>query len=651
MTPIVTYKRYTPENWPVNYNLPGFENFDVPDNSAWFGVSTHVNDLDYWSQKTGLVFDSILPLRAGVWFGSGSNLFQVPFLPLLWCFENSAPATKEHVFSVNKTRATILLDFLRAFQKFSVSPEGFIQKISAQPILEEFTDFYSIKSVDVSKGLSYALNDFYVKNGRLPETILGDYVGDPRLPAPIFESDELGVKCPAWVAISFFTIPNVASIVLTDNGPRFLNDYEYQRFRAAFWYAVARHTGMFNVAWSLNGARAEFVGASVYIERPASLDEFINDGAGYQHTWLPPIPKNIAQKVGAFYGAELRRLSEEKNKAERKNAFFEFIGMASLFLGLPNLFASVGSLFAGEISFSNVFNAVKLADKLGIVEADKLIAVGNLGDAFYTISQPVIDSLVPVNFSESTALDPVNVVEYTPPNLELSTVDNIDWDAFIQDQAALEAAAGWSDLIYDEIGAFDWSSVDWGAVTDFALEPVDLGAFGADVESWGLDVAANVPGMTAEQLAAVNNLNEASRVEALNAINEAQQVATATGGDFLSFLNTAVKNIQGSAGAFLTLYTTYKKAEQVISSGGKAPAPIRNATRPTAPGQIVRQPDGSISTMLPDGSIRTVRPDGTSIVTAPGAEMPGFTKTGLIIGGAALAAGVLVYLATSKRGK
>lgn len=669
-----------------------------PPADAWYGIDSRLNLREYWPESFGLDLSLFVPIV----IRDGQYLLG-PEDPLLWCPPESSARIKNIVFSFNKERMTLVLEALREYQTFSQTPQFVINKVRSQTIFVPMTG----GDLNISHGLANALQKFFNKNGRTPQKIFSDYNGDPRLPAPDFERDSLGIKCPTWAALGFFTSDysttegGSAGIVLTDDGPRFASEYEYRRFCSSFWFRVTNKIKLYVPAWS-NAAGTEYVGTNWFkIMRPAWMGDFITHSPNNQ-IWLPDLPRDLVNGVAEFYDKALFDISKQTADAYNKNLIFDILGTAGFMFGLPSMLTSVGAFLSGQFSFSNLLATVKFADKIGIVEADKFLALANLGDSLYSLSQSAIDNFKLLTFDESPALDIADTAVYSDPVLpapapvpavpEVPTIPSTPMDNFFDpsfDWGNIPSGSGFGveldstiwdnfDLDFSFVDSFnvDLTSFDWGLSPDLGISPMidaftesggvfDFSALG---NAWGIsldgfmtedlfvppttdlfELAANAPGLSAQQFAYAtgSSIAEAGAVETI--VSNAE-----SSGDFWGTFDGMLKSTTAAIGALAKLYISYKTAEAQISAvAGKTGNLPTTSSRPTRPGQIVRQPDGSISIMDANGNVQTIRPNGSTQTTAPNQQLPTFSnlfsKQNLMIGGAALAAGVLVFLSTKRK--
>lgn len=655
-------------SYPYGATLP-------PAGDYWFGLPAQLFDLNYWQSKTGIDFATIFPrYSGGQYTRSDGTSFQVPHIKFNWV-ESSNEALKAVTLKSNTRNMKAFVEFVQLYADFTqADPLGKVAQIAATSMPIDFLSIYGLTEtttrIDVSFNLAQAMRAFVDETGRLPAMMFSDYMGDLRFPAPVFESDSLGVKCPTYAALSLLAV-NPNWVRFTDLGPRIVSDEIYKVFRASFWAVLGSRldsyfTDYINDAGDVQDAAGYQIVKLIPDVETAYLSQYsMLGGRGYK-----PIPMiaTLGNSIIASYNTRLREAETEAQKQYSKAANISAVGAIITFLTIGASIESFGALMSGDVTIANVVGTVKLGDTLGLVEADNFLTLASVWGSIDKLSQSVINSAlndtgsldafafesIENDASVSVAIpEPVDVSPVLPDTVStlpvVTNMDDIwsgyegyDWGADIGiDMGSV------SDVLPEDFGSVDWSWLS----QDFGVDLVSEISAGVDYDFWnqiGIDpasVSTNIPASTFDlyEMIGDTSLGQFGAITGAT-LDTVQNAAAAASTGILD-------NLTAAGSALLKLWTQYKLAEKQVktTSPGAVPPTMAISTRPTQPGQILRQPDGSISIMEQNGVIRTIRPDGSTVTTQPNQTFPDiFNKNNLLIAGAAIGGAALVYLLSRK---
>lgn len=743
----------------------------------YFGVPQKYLTWDYWDSVAGFDVFKFFSTYNNTWSfakngvgGVSINLLNIRSFIVPVNDTESIAEKRDYVASKNKELIEYIYNVLKIRADF-MSTSGDAQfylsheKVAQIRGRDMTTDFLMVtrdgsrngvlrtESINIAPVLADALFSFVNDYRRMPNVIFSDYKGDTRLPYPNFESDAEGILCPTYAAISILAFcvrggfPAGSILKFTDTGPRFLDFYNYDRFRVHFWNCVSRSTdcylGLTDV-WidgdSRNRTLREAVGHqlvkviardmstdSPFLIAPADADKFEGGFNGQQF----PIMKSVAQTVANTYSAKLREAEDTAQAAASKAINLSFLGAVMSFLSMGAMVEAFGSVLNGSYSIQNITGTLKLGQTFKLYDAGDVIGVLGLLNTG-GLSQDFIDGLaespsligelepidtVPNDASIYAALDvspdvsapvivDVPIVDTLPDMLDnagnlpdnvgtgANNMDDFTFDDFEYFDEAnfgdIETDFGdidFGDDFFDDGGdfgvdvietsfddGFDWAEIgtsdydlwgdesewddfadwdDWDesddaywlsfdtpqAVDEMAQSYGDL-----SLEQFGA-IAGSAPGVISKAGALLGQSGGSASSSSTSPKQTAAASSAAKSGD-----GGILDTLTAGAGALLQLYTQYQIAQKKINPTPAATRPT-SITQPTKPGQVVKQPDGSISVMNADGTIKTMRPNGQTVKSTAGA---GFTIGGmdgktLAIGAAVAGMAALLLSGNSNR--
>jgi len=317
------------------------------------------------------------------------------------------------------------------------------------------------------------------------------------------------------------------------------------------------------------------------------------------------------------------------------------VSAVGLYFGASALSGIVG----GNFAIANLTSTVNLAKQMGV-------DTGQASAALKIIDLTGVTSLSTI--AANAGSSSVDYVDFPIPE---SFSDLSFDDQYWLDMGALDIAMAdfqpIADMVVDP--SFDLTSYA-DSTTAFNASPIfDSFATPLPDNAWGFDLvgplstnqyAAAAGAAPSVAAAASDAMNSAGAGNSINPtydqINTAATNAANNAVSFANAGNSILSSVWATASKVLTLYMQY---QQIVM---KKPLPT-GISYPTAVGQPVRQPDGSVSILNADGTISTIRPNGAVLNSSPGSTLPSILSGNmpLYIGGGL----VLLALVLSKRGE
>lgn len=342
--------------------------------------------------------------------------------------------------------------------------------------------------------------------------------------------------------------------------------------------------------------------------------------------------------------------------------------------------AAASGLVGGAFTIPNLSGTLNLVSKFGVDTgnvATPLKIVGALtGDMNLSDTLSTGGTMDEWDFWSEIGINPESISGFDP---SVSTsFDSMDFGAMTDAGAFIPDDMGgydlWADIGIDPttiIPFHDMTPDSWWDASGDALSTVSAGDYGPPPSIYDeVEIQASNNAAMAEALkgpvsptqyaAAVSKASPAAGAAVQAAMKKAGASPTSTNVSPATAQRAAQiaqqqaaitgDGIWGTASRILQLYGQY---QQIQAQQGKA-LPYGGLKYPSAgqQGNIVRQPDGSISIRNADGSISTVRPNGQTITTQPGQSLPEFlakNKTLLIAAGVGIVAVVGILAMRERR--